>query len=75
MEEYLGKRAQVKKQQEKRLEEKAADRYSRTNVDTKHTVVEVGSAEELMKKIVAVNWNEIRAEGSTESGGRFDFSI
>ncbi len=64
-----------KKQQEKRLEEKAADCYSRTNADTKHTVVEAGSVDELMKKIAAVKWNEIRAEGSTESGGRFDFSI
>ena len=64
-----------KKQQEKRLEEKAADRYSRTNADTKRTVVEAGSVDELMKKIAAVDWNEIRAEGSTESGGRFDFSI
>lgn len=64
-----------KKQQEKRLEEKAADRYFRTNADTKRTVVEAGSVDELMKKIAAVNWNEIRAEGSVESGGRFDFSI
>ncbi len=64
-----------KKQQEKRLEEKAADRYSQTNADTKHTVVEAGSVDELVKKIAAANWNEIRAEGSTESGGRFDFSI
>ncbi len=64
-----------KKQQEKRLEEKAADRYSRTNADIKRTVVEAGSVDELMKKIAAVDWNEIRAEGSTESGGRCDFSI
>ena len=63
-----------KKQQGKRLEE-AADRYSRRNADTKRTVVEAGSVDELMKKIAAVDWNEIRAEGSTESGGRFDFSI
>ena len=64
-----------KKQHEKRLEEKAADRYSRMNADTKHTVVEAGSVDELMKKIAAVDWNEIRAEGRTGSGGRFDYSI
>ncbi len=69
------KKQAQKKQHEKRLEEKAADRYSRTNADPKRTVVEAGSVDELMKKIAAVNWNEIRAEGSTESGGRFDFSI
>lgn len=68
------KRAQ-KKAEERRLEEKAADRYSRTNADTKHTIVEAGNVDELMKKIAAVDWNEIRAEGGTESGGRFDFSI
>ena len=64
-----------KKQQEKRLEEKAADRYSQTNADTKHTVVEAGSVDELMRKIAAVNWNEIRAESRTENGSRFHFSI
>ena len=64
-----------KKQQEKRLEEKAADRYLRTNADTKRTVVEAGSVDELMNRIAAVDWNEIRAEGRSESGGRFDFSI
>ena len=64
-----------KKQREKRLEEKASDRYSKTNADTKRTIVEAGSVDELMKKIAAVDWNEIRAEGSAESGGKFDFSI
>ena len=34
-----------------------------------------GSADKLMKKIAAADWNAIRAEGRTESGGRFDFSI
>ena len=64
-----------KEKQEKRLEEKAADRYSRTNADTKYTVVEAGSVDELMKKIAEVDWNAVRAEDRTESGGKLDFSI
>ncbi len=42
-----------KKAGKKRLEEKAADRYFRTNADKKHTVVEAGNVDELMKKIAA----------------------
>ncbi len=64
-----------KKQQEKRLEEKVADRYSQTNVDTKRTVVEANSVDELMKKMAEVDWSAVRAEGQAENGGRFDFSI
>lgn len=68
------KRAQ-KEKQELRLGKEAADRYFQTGADTKHTIVEAGSVEELFQKIAAVDWNKIRSESRLESGGRFDSSI
>lgn len=68
------KRAQ-KEKQELRFGKEAADRYFQTGTDTKHTIVEAGSVEELLQKIAAVDWNKIRSESRLESGGRFDSSI
>lgn len=63
------KAEQAKKTQEKALEEKVISEK------TKRTRVEAGSVEELLEKIKAVDWSQIKEEERPAEGGRFDFSV
>ena len=56
-------------------EEKELQSYAKSSVDTKRTVVQADSMEELIKKISAVNWENVKAEKTPENGSRFDYSI
>ncbi|MDD6810904.1 MAG: DUF6033 family protein [Lachnospiraceae bacterium] len=42
---------------------------------TKKTTVQADSVEELLEKIKAVDWEQIKAEDTPTSGSRFDFSV
>lgn len=55
--------------QAKKAEEKAAAER------TKSTRVEADSVEELLDKIKAVDWNQVKTETKPVSGSRFDFTI
>ena len=69
--------------EEKRTEKKAADKkaekelqsYAKSSADTKRTVVQADSMEELIKKIGTVDWENVKAEKTPENGSRFDYSI
>lgn len=69
--------------EEKRTEKKAADKkaekelqsYAKSSVDTKRTSVWADSMEELIEKISAVDWENVKAEKTPENGSRFDYSI
>ncbi len=67
------------KRTEKKKEEKKAEKeiqsYSKSNADTKRTDVQANSMEELLEKILSVDWNAVKSEKMLESGGKFDFSI
>ncbi len=67
------------KRTEKKKEEKRAEKemqsYSKNNKDTKYTSVQADSMEELLDKILSVDWNAVKSEKMPESGGKFDFSI
>lgn len=58
------KAAQEKKAQEKAVSEKA-----------KTTRVQADSVDELLEKINAVDWSQVKEEEKPVTGGRFDFSI
>lgn len=69
--------------EEKRDEKKAADKktekelqnYAKSSADTKRTAVWADSMEELIEKIRAVDWENVKAEKTSENGSRFDYSI
>lgn len=67
---------------EKGREEKRAGKkeeeihnYLKSNAATKRTTVQADSKEELIEKITAVDWDEVKSEEIPESGGKFDYSI
>lgn len=72
-------KAREEKRTEKREEERKAEkemrRYSENSADTKRTNVRASSMEELLEKILAVDWNAVRPEKAQENGGKFDYSI
>lgn len=79
-----GKKAQKEEQAEK--DEKAeqaekeakaekSEKVEKENTKTKRTRVQADTIEELLEKINAVDWNQIKKEEVPESGSRFDFSI
>ncbi len=58
-----------KTEQEKKIQENAM------NERTKKTMVKADSVEELLEKINAVDWDQIKEEQVQRMGGRFDFSV
>lgn len=72
-------KAREEKRAGRREEEKRAKKemqsYSKSNTDIKRTGVQADSIEELLEKIMAVDWNDVKTEERSESGGKFDFSI
>lgn len=67
------KRAEEKKEEKKA--EKKIQSYSKSHTDTKRTDVQANSMEELLEKILAIDWNDVKSEQMPERGGKFDFSI
>ena len=74
----------IEKTRENRKEEKAAKEKSALEKKTQEiaghektqsTRVTADSVEELLEKINAVDWTQIKAQEKQEEGGRFDFSI
>lgn len=63
-----------KKEEEKRAEKEMRS-YTRGNKDTKRTSVQANSMEELLDKMLAVDWNGVKSEEMQKSGRKFDFSI
>ena len=69
--------------EEKRAGEKAAEKkaeielqsYTKSSTDTKRTSVWADSMKELIEKIGAVDWENVKAEKTPENGSRFDYSI
>ena len=55
--------------------EKEMQGYLKSNTDTKRITVEANSMEELLEKILAVDWNAVKPEEMPESGRKFDLSI
>lgn len=72
-------KAKEEKRIEKREEEKRTKRemqsYSKSNTDIKRASVQAYSMEELLEKILAIDWSAVKSEKMPESGGKFDFSI
>lgn len=62
--EFIERTRESKKEEEKASAER-----------TKRTRVEADSVEELLDKIKAVDWNQVKAESKPVSGSRFDFTI
>lgn len=63
-------RKEAKTEQEKKAQEELAAQER-----TKKTTVTAGSVEELLEKINAVDWSQIKSEDRPEAGSRFDFSV
>ena len=66
--------AELEKSEEKHTG-KELQSYVKGGTDTKRTVVQADSIEELFEKISAVNWDKIKAEQMSENGSRFSYSI
>lgn len=81
--EFVEKMRENKKvQKEKSESEKADEKYVEADTaaykafhKAKKTRVEAGTVEELLEKIKAVDWEQIKGEEVEESGSRFDFTV
>lgn len=81
--EFVEKMRENKKvQKEKAESEKADEKYAEADTaaykafhKAKKTRVEAGTVEELLEKIKAVDWEQIKGEEVEESGSRFDFTV
>jgi len=69
-------RERIEKNREERLaEKKELQDYTRSNSDTKRTMVQANSMDELYERIAALDWTSIKAEPSQQSGGNIDVSV
>lgn len=68
-------RERIEKAREEKRTGKEIQSYVKSGTDTKRTVVQADSIEELFEKISAVNWDKIKAEQMSENGSRFNYSI
>lgn len=76
--EWIEKSRESKKEDRAEQEKKAQEQKNQdiaAQGRTKKTRVEAGSVEELLEKIKAVDWDQIKSEEKPVTGGRFDFSI
>ena len=69
----------IERTRESKKEERAAQaKKSEGKVSsgrTKTARVEADSVDELLEKINALDWDQIKAEDKQTTGGRFDFSV
>ena len=72
--EFVDKIREDKKEAAEKAADKGQDKYNYDH--SKRTTVYADSAEELLKKITNVNWDEIKEQTSLPMpGGHFDLSI
>ena len=80
-EKQADRKKEAKKKEEKVKEEKAKEKAAEQKVNSyqkggknvvKKVVIEADSEEELIEKVLKVDWNKVCGE---KVGGRFDFSI
>lgn len=72
------KKAQKEKTENDKTEKKAAETDAAAYQvfhKAKKTRVEAGTVEELLEKIKAVDWEQVKGEEVKESGSRFDFTL
>lgn len=67
-------RKEEKAAKEKTVQEKKAQEMA-SHEKTQRTRVQADSVDELIEKVNAVDWNQVKAEEKPEEGGRFDFSV
>lgn len=67
-------KTRANKKEERTAQAKKAEE-SAAKGRTKRTRVEADSAQELLEKIKAVDWEQVKAEEKPVTGGRFDFTI
>lgn len=68
-------REHIEEAREEKRAEKELQNYAKSSTDTKRTSVWADSLEELIEKIKAVDWENVKAEKTPENGSRFDYSI
>lgn len=67
-------RKEEKAAKEKTVQEKKAKEMA-PHEKTQRTKVQADSVEELLEKINAVDWNQVKAQEKQSEGGKFDFSV
>lgn len=72
--EFIEKTRESKKEAKTEQEKKAQEELA-AQERVKKTTVRAGSIDELIEKINAVDWDQIKAEEKPEPGSRFDFSV
>lgn len=76
--EWIEKSRESRKEEKASREKSALEKKAQESAPyekTQRTRVQADSIEELIEKINAVDWNQVRAEEKPEEGGRFDFSV
>lgn len=72
--EFIEKTRESKKEAKTEQEKKAHEELA-AKERVKKTTVRANSVDELLEKINAVDWDQIKSEEKPEAGSRFDFSI
>lgn len=72
--EWIEKTVESKREERTEREKKAQEELA-AHERTQKTSVRADSIEELLEKIRAVDWEQIKSEEKQETGGKFDFSI
>lgn len=76
--EWIEKTRENRKEEKASKEKTALEKKAQENTPyekTQRTRVQADSIEELIEKINAVDWSQVKAEDKPEEGGRFDFSV
>lgn len=72
--EWIEKSIESKKEERSEREKKAQEELA-SHERTQKTRVQAGSIEELLEKINAVDWSQIKSEEKAAAGSKFDFSV
>lgn len=72
--EWIEKSIENKKEERSEREKKAQEELA-SHERTQKTRVQAGSIEELLEKINAVDWSQIKSEEKAAAGSKFDFSV
>lgn len=72
--EWIEKSIESKKEERSEREKKAQEELA-SHERTQKTRVQAGSIEELLEKINAVDWDQIKSEEKAAAGSKFDFSV
>lgn len=72
--EWIEKSIESKREERSEREKKAQEELA-SHERTQKTRVQAGSVEELLEKIKAVDWSQIKSEEKAATGSKFDFSV